>query len=87
MVTTIARAVAVRSAFVHWLRKNQDARPTRDTKTARRQMRMARAQRQRIFKRNAPLLKQSRSAPPSATRVRGRTERLATHYASKARPV
>jgi hypothetical protein len=52
-----AEAVVVRSASVQWLRKNQDARPIRDTKAARRQMRVAPAEQQRVAKCNAPLLK------------------------------
>ena len=52
-----AKEAVVRNASVKWLRENRDVRPIRDPKAARRRMRIARAQQQRIAKRNARLLK------------------------------
>ena len=78
-----AEAAVVRSASVQRLRKNQDARPIRDTKAARRQMRVARAQQQRVGKCNAPLLKRINKQERNA-RAR-ENERVAARYSFKAR--
>lgn len=45
------------NASVEWLKQNRNARPIRDKKADRRKIRIAHAQRQRIAKRNAALLK------------------------------
>jgi hypothetical protein len=51
-----AETAVVINASVEWLKENRDVRPIRDAKAARRKMRMARAQQQRIAKRNVALL-------------------------------
>jgi hypothetical protein len=55
-----ARAPAEPTVFknesVEWLKQNRRAQPVRDKKAIRRKMRMARAMRQRIARRNAALL-------------------------------
>lgn len=55
-----ARAPAELAVFknesVEWLKQNRSAEPVRDERAMRRKMRMARAMRQRIAKRNTALL-------------------------------
>ena len=55
-----ARAPAEPAVFknesVEWLKQNRRAQPVRDKKAIRRKIRMARAMRQRIAKRNAAVL-------------------------------
>jgi hypothetical protein len=52
-----AEKLVVMNRSVEWLKQNRHARPIRDKKAVRRQMRMACAMQQRIAKRNATLLK------------------------------
>ena len=52
-----AEPVEINNGAVEWLRRNRSARPLRSAKVTRRQMQIARAQQQRIAKRNAKLLK------------------------------
>lgn len=47
--------VVFKNESVEWLKQNRTARPIRDKKATRRNMRMARAKRQRIVERNATL--------------------------------
>jgi hypothetical protein len=48
--------VVFKNKSVEWLKHNRTSRPIRDKKARRRNMRMARAKRQRIAERNATLL-------------------------------
>ena len=48
--------VVFKNKSVEWLKQNRNAQPVRNKKAMRRKMRMARAQQQRIAKRNAAVL-------------------------------
>jgi hypothetical protein len=49
-------AAVLKNKSVEWLRRNRSAQPVSDKEAVRRKMRMARAMRQRVAKRNAALL-------------------------------
>jgi hypothetical protein len=51
-----AEPAVLKNESVEWLKQNRRAQPVRDKKAIRRKMRMARAMRQRIAKRNAAVL-------------------------------
>ena len=51
-----AEPAVLKNESVEWLKQNRRAQPVRDKKAIRRKIRMARAMRQRIAKRNAAVL-------------------------------